>query len=104
MEATEIEGYEKLSSDNDFTIRFSSKCGCYHCLATFKPSKIKEWVDDGSTALCPECGIDAVVPDSLIKISRGHLKEMNKLAFQFLTEVNKSVIIVVQINEETKHG
>ena len=41
-------------------------CGCFHCLSTFPPSSIVEWVDVeeagvGQTALCPYCGIDKVV-------------------------------------------
>lgn len=42
-------------------------CGCFYCLRMFPPSTITEWVDldadgVGQTALCPRCGIDAVVP------------------------------------------
>jgi len=42
-------------------------CGCFYCLKMFPPSTITEWVDFddgdvGQTALCPHCGIDAVVP------------------------------------------
>jgi hypothetical protein len=51
----------------------SSICGCFYCLATFKPEEIEDWVDwppgtpedleleSGTTALCPRCGIDAVI-------------------------------------------
>jgi len=38
-------------------------CGCFHCLAMFPSSDVHEWVDDGRTALCPRCGIDAVLAD-----------------------------------------
>ncbi|MEY3298224.1 MAG: hypothetical protein RLZZ597_1484 [Cyanobacteriota bacterium] len=32
------------------------------CLAIFSPTAIIEWTDEGdSTALCPRCGIDAVI-------------------------------------------
>lgn len=42
-------------------------CGCFYCLKLFPPSTIIEWVDFaadgvGQTALCPHCGVDAVVP------------------------------------------
>jgi hypothetical protein len=37
-------------------------CGCFHCLATFLAEDVQAWVDEGSTALCPRCGIDSVVP------------------------------------------
>ena len=36
---------------------------CVYCLKEFHPSRITEWVDEGSggeTALCPFCDIDAV--------------------------------------------
>lgn len=50
----------------------SSRCGCFHCLAFFPATGIGEWVDEpetgprgpGRTALCPKCGIDAVLPES----------------------------------------
>ncbi len=37
---------------------------CLYCLKEFAPSRITEWVDEGSggeTALCPYCDIDAIV-------------------------------------------
>ena len=47
-------------------------CGCFYCCTTFLPEKIIEWTDilvkrggDGiraKTALCPNCGIDSVLP------------------------------------------
>jgi hypothetical protein len=41
-------------------------CGCYHCLRLFSPEALGEddWCDerDGEpTALCPYCGVDAVI-------------------------------------------
>jgi hypothetical protein len=39
----------------------SDACGCFHCLATFEPSTIRSWIDTGLTALCPRCGMDAVI-------------------------------------------
>jgi hypothetical protein len=40
----------------------ATKCGCYYCLKIYSPSKITEWCDSDQTAICPECGIDAVIP------------------------------------------
>ena len=37
---------------------------CCYCLTEFSPSAVTEWTDGeplGQTALCPHCGIDAVV-------------------------------------------
>ena len=40
----------------------TGRCGCFHCLSTFVADCVTDWVDDGTTALCPVCGIDAVLP------------------------------------------
>jgi len=49
----------------------SSMCGCFSCSAVFPPTEIEEWIEEtgGSlgqsedpwTAICPRCGIDAVI-------------------------------------------
>ena len=46
----------------------SERCGCFYCLAVFPPAEIEEWLQErlvdgreGRTALCPHCGIDAVI-------------------------------------------
>jgi hypothetical protein len=45
----------------------SEQCGCFYCLATFPPADIRRWADackdrpEGDTAVCPRCGIDAVI-------------------------------------------
>ena len=49
-------------------IETSQLCGCFHCRATYPPSAITEWTDTQKpkpeqTAMCPECGIDAVLGD-----------------------------------------
>jgi hypothetical protein len=42
-----------------------TECGCFHCLSCFQSEEIQTWIDDGSTALCPVCGVDAVLPGIL---------------------------------------
>lgn len=44
----------------------SAMCGCFYCCTEFEPDQIREWVDQdaqgvGQTALCPSCGVDAVI-------------------------------------------
>ena len=56
----------KHSSHHRQEILESEQGGCFYCLAVFPPSAIEEWVDTdehevGQTALCPQCGIDAVI-------------------------------------------
>jgi hypothetical protein len=51
------------SSGHSDEIAASDRCGCFHCLRTFHPSEIVDWIDDGpgKTAMCPHCGIDSVI-------------------------------------------
>jgi hypothetical protein len=55
----------KHSSLHRNEIMNSEWCGCFYCLAIFRPSEIKMWIDEqdamGQTALCPRCGIDSVI-------------------------------------------
>lgn len=47
----------------------SEASGCFHCLAIFAPTDVNEWTDTSKekqkwTAMCPHCGIDAVLGDA----------------------------------------
>lgn len=59
-----IQAHKYCSKHRDH-IKKSDLCGCFYCLETFKPSEIVKWTDEvggeGSTALCPKCGIDSVI-------------------------------------------
>jgi hypothetical protein len=61
--------------------------GCFHCLETFPPLKIEEWVDEdeneiGQTALCPYCGIDSVIGSkSVVPLTEEFLGTMNQVWF-----------------------
>ena len=60
----------------------SSLCGCFHCLSTFEPTAITTWVDEGKTAVCPVCGVNAVVgSDSGMLITRELLEDLKKRWF-----------------------
>lgn len=43
-------------------------CGCFYCERIFDVSEtpIKEWTDKGTTAHCPFCGIDSVLPGACL--------------------------------------
>jgi hypothetical protein len=51
------------SHKNVMEVMASEKCGCFFCRATYSPEAITEFVEDGQTALCPNCGVDAVIGD-----------------------------------------
>jgi hypothetical protein len=42
----------------------SNQCACYFCFRTFGFADIVRWTDGNQTALCPKCGIDAVLGDA----------------------------------------
>ena len=58
---TDLLRSHRHSSRHRAEVLASRECGCFHCVRTFPPSGIREWIDGGETALCPECGIDAVI-------------------------------------------
>jgi len=51
------------------------KVGCFHCLKIFESKEIVSYTDQGETALCPFCEVDAVIPDT------DNLEEIKKYWF-----------------------
>lgn len=82
-----LEAAHKHSIFHKNEISQSDLCGCFYCGGIFKPTEIIEWVDEdnpkGQTALCPICGIDAVIGDkSAFPITdKNFLNEMHFLYF-----------------------
>ncbi len=72
MAEPSLEEIHKLCGWHRDAIVASPSVGCFYCLAIYSPSEIEDWVDEpedcprgpGKTALCPKCGIDAVLPES----------------------------------------
>jgi hypothetical protein len=59
--------FDRICTHHRPTVLAADVCGCFYCLFMFPPSDIANWIDldergVGQTALCPRCGIDAVVP------------------------------------------
>lgn len=72
----------KHSSNHNKEILLSKKCGCFYCLTNFHHDRINEWIDDNTTALCPDCGIDAVIGEaSGYSIEEDFLKAMHDYWF-----------------------
>jgi len=75
------------SSRHRDEILASENCGCFYCEKIFPPFAIEEWIDDdhqgvGQTALCPGCGVDAVLGDkSGFPITGKFLRAMNRVWF-----------------------
>jgi hypothetical protein len=62
------------SAGHRHMIERADVCGCFYCGAIFPSREIDTWCDDpedgvsptaGTTALCPRCGIDSVLPDNI---------------------------------------
>jgi uncharacterized paraquat-inducible protein A len=63
----------------------SDVCGCFHCLAIFETPTIKHWIDTGQTALCPRCGIDAVIgSEAGFDLTPAFLESMRGRWFKYL--------------------
>jgi hypothetical protein len=75
----------KLAFENRNIVIESEICACFYCLKTFKSSEIVEWAKDknAGTAICPYCGIDAVIADmsELPIIDLDFLKQMYQRYF-----------------------
>jgi hypothetical protein len=64
-------------------IERSERCGCFYCLETFVPGEIQDWTDEGTTAMCPRCGIDSVLGSaSGFSLSRDFLNRMHHYWFE----------------------
>ena len=69
---------------NEESILKSDFCGCFHCISIFPVADIKEMVvekDGFKTAICPICGIDAVLGDASVEITAEILEVLNEHFF-----------------------
>ena len=93
LSRADLESIHKHSSRHRELLARSERAGCFYCQRFFSPSEITEWVDghqvetgdtaDGVTALCPHCGIDAVLPSSApIPLDAATLAQMHQRFFE----------------------
>jgi hypothetical protein len=62
--------------NNRDMLNASKKAGCFHCCSTFNTSEVKLYTDQNKTAICPKCGIDAVLGDRFgLELSENFLQE-----------------------------
>lgn len=66
-------------SDNRSEIQKSNLCGCFYCLKVFSAIEVTEWAGDNKTAICPNCGIDSVIGDTVgFVLTRHFLEDVHK--------------------------
>lgn len=91
----DLEGAHRHCASHRTEILTSPACGCFYCLAVFSPTEILDWVDEdvdgvGRTALCPRCGIDAVIGSNAgVPIEQAFLREMHAYWFERTIQLKK---------------
>lgn len=67
----DLDSIHRFCSQNRALQLISDRAGCFYCLELFASTDVVDWIDgrlietgslsDGVTAICPRCGIDAVL-------------------------------------------
>lgn len=82
MNPTQLKNAPKYSMKNRVSVEESEVCGCYCCCESFSKHDITQWTDKGQTAICPKCGVDSVIAQSMsVPLDKESLKEMQQYWF-----------------------
>lgn len=82
MTREEMKRLHSYTLRNRKEIEASDNCVCISCCEVFYASDVEDYIDEGETALCPICGIDAVIGDCTgISMDSKTLNELNKEFF-----------------------
>lgn len=82
MTDEELRAAHKRSFRNKSCIETSVLVGCFYCKRIYAATHVLEWVRTDETALCPKCGIDAVIGDAAgIDLTPEFLKAMHEYWF-----------------------
>ena len=74
--------YLHFTIENKKQVLASQTCRCANCLATFSGAEVTEFTDKGKTAICPKCGVDAVLPDCVEGLDDQLLQEIHDYWFE----------------------
>ena len=74
--------YLHFTIENKQQVLASQTCRCANCLATFSGAEVTEFTDKGKTAICPKCGVDAVLPDCVEGLDDQLLQEIHDYWFE----------------------
>lgn len=79
---TQLERLHAYSAHNKSLIDISNKCYCFYCRSCMERSEMVDYIDDGQTAVCPKCGIDSIIPDSIEEcVDENMIAQMNEYWF-----------------------
>jgi hypothetical protein len=93
-DVNKLKEVQRYCSQHREQVRNSALCGCFYCGVNFPSTEIDFWIgapdggldngENGTTALCPRCGIDSVLPDSILGagLSPELLDEMRQYFFE----------------------
>ena len=79
---TNLTKIHRKSRRNRPELSRSKICGCFYCLKEFAFSQIGEWIVDNETALCPYCGVDAVLGFDRERADQQLLQKMHERWFE----------------------
>lgn len=61
-----VKELHKMSTGNKEALEAVGEGVCFYCGKTCNPEEITEWheevIEKGTTAFCPHCGVDSVIP------------------------------------------
>ena len=63
------------------------RCGCFYCQQTYAADEIKDWTHDGQTAICPRCGVDAVLSAHTDPLAADFLDQMHARWFKHTVQL-----------------
>ena len=70
------------SSHNRNLVLMANRCCCFCCQRSMDSREIQHYTNNGQTALCPKCGIDSIIPDSVGEsIDQATIAEMHEYWF-----------------------
>ena len=70
------------ASNNKELIMKANRVHCFYCKSNISYKDIKEYIDNDSTGICPYCGVDSLLPDSMDElIDEEIINDMNRYWF-----------------------
>lgn len=81
----------KAAYANKKEIEVSTFCGCFFCCDSYNAYTVSEFTTRDESALCPKCGVDAVIPDkSGLKVTNAKLLlDLHKFWFERRVKPNE---------------
>ena len=82
MKDIDLNQAHALSCGNREKLSKAHVCGCFYCQRIFDPREIVWESSEDDTAMCPYCGIDAVIGESDdLPVTKAFLKKMRQFWF-----------------------